>query len=464
MKTCRRLLNFVQIINAEGDIRLCGWNNHNIVGNLLDEDLVSILRGERAQKLRQMIANGDYSFCPADNCPYIANDNLEAILTDYSETEIGYPKSLYLAYEGNCNYNCTCCTSYQHMADTRSHDYTENYDKLEERLRPILPYVRHIGANGRGELFASPRIMKLLSEWKPISPVGEVSVSLETNGSLFNERNWAKISNLGQYQLRVAITVMSFDERTYQYLSGTKQPISQLLESLKFVKSLREQQIINHLELATVMQELNFREMPEFTHRCLEEFGADTVRIRPIMRGGPASENIQWFADVRNPLHPHYELFRKVMADPIFHDPRVLLWSGKLDSEHGRMPLESRLQKMQQREAVLSHIEKLVRNENLTESVRTIAAGRKVALYGIGTVGKILAGVLKEELYCVFDKYSEHKEYRGIPIKKEVTGFEGLLIVTPYGRFQEIKKDLLEDGFAGEVISLEELILNQKGK
>ena len=35
-------------------------------------------------------------------------------------------------------------------------------------------------------------------------------MELETNGSLFNEKNWSYISNLGQYHLSVSITVLSF--------------------------------------------------------------------------------------------------------------------------------------------------------------------------------------------------------------------------------------------------------------
>ncbi len=64
-------------------------------------------------------------------------------------------------------------------------------------------------------------------------------MELETNGSLFNEKNWSYISNLGQYHLSVSITVLSFHEDIYQELSGTTLPISNLIDNLHFVKSLR---------------------------------------------------------------------------------------------------------------------------------------------------------------------------------------------------------------------------------
>ena len=328
MKTCKRLLNWVQLINAEGDVRVCCWSKNNIIGNLQREDLLSILNGEKAKALRRLVAEGDFSNCPRDNCPFQANGILDEVLVEYDEEKLIYPEELYLAYEGKCNYRCTCCTSYKHMLDAKKNDYSEMYKKLEANIKDILPHVKHLSANGRGEVFASPHIMKLLSEWSPDPMPGEVSASLETNGSLFNERNWRKIENLGHYNLSVYVTVMSFDENTYQFLSGTKLPIKNIEENLMYIKKLRNEEIINQLEIATVMQELNFREMPEFTKRCIEEFGADTVRIRPIFRGGGIEPDVFRFMDIRSPQHPYYSLYKKIMSDPIFKDDHVLLWSG----------------------------------------------------------------------------------------------------------------------------------------
>lgn len=444
MKTCKRLIDFVQIINAEGEVRLCSWSLNNIVGNLQEEDITTILRGEKAKELRRKIAAGDFSNCPADNCPYIANGNINEILVEYDENKIGYPETLLLAYEGNCNYNCTCCTSHQHMVDTRMNDYSFLYDSLEERIKTILPYIKHIGANGRGEVFVSPRTMRLLSEWKPNAPAKECSVGIETNGSLFNENNWKKIDNLGKYHLKVAITVMSFDELTYQYLSGTNYPIEKLLESLNFVKKLREEGIIDELEIATVMQELNFREMPEFTRRCLEEFGADRVRIRPIFPGGTLDKNMQWFADVRNNCHPYNIIYQRIMEDEIFKDERVLLWSGGLDSGKGELPKEKE-------HSLLNAIISILNSDNL------INEEEKTVVYGLGVVGKTIVQVYRERIEFVIDQYNGQKIYKGVPIvkldKADLAEID-CIIVAVYREFDAIRKVLLDRGYDGRIINI----------
>ncbi len=464
MKTCRRLLDFIQIIDAEGNVRACGWNIDNVIGNIQKDSIVDILNGKKAKELRAQIAKGDYSNCPSDNCPYISNENMESILVDYKEDEIIYPDTIHLAYEGNCNYSCTCCTSYKHMQDTRENDYTQLYDTLEDRLKPILPYVKHIGANGRGEVFASPRIMNVLSQWKPKAPENEISVDIETNGSLFNEKNWKRIENLGQYYLSVYVTIMSFDELTYQYLSGTKLAIETIIDNLLFIKGLRDKNIINYLEIATVMQELNFREMPSFTERCLNDFGADTVRIRPVMPGGRLTSNEQWIMDVRNPEHPYYELCRRVMEHKIFKDPRVLLWSNVLPSNRGKMPyyyeLERAEKRIERQNGVLRIIKAIMEDAEFSGSICKLLNGRKLGVFGgLGTLGKLLISTIEKDvpISTIFDKNQSLQTYHGIQIRtiEYAKDFDGLIIVSPYGMYEEMKKELDNAGFCGESVSLE---------
>ncbi len=454
MKICGRAVNFIQIINAEGDVRVCGWNRNNIIGNLLKQSMPEIMHSGEAEKIREMLSVGNFSYCDIDNCPYLANDRMEDITIDIDEIP-DYPTELYLGYEGVCNYNCTCCTSYQHIDATRKNDYSKNYDLLELRIKEMLPYVHCISANGRGELFASKRILRLLQTWEPVTPAEKLSVKLETNGSMFDEEHWKQIENLGKYNLSVYITVMSFHERIYQHLSGTKLPITKIVKNLKFVKKLREEGVINYLELATVLQEENFREMPEFTKRCIEEFGADVVRIRPIVPGGRYPESIQWFMDVRNPKHPYYMQYREIMEHPIFKDPKVLLWSGDIPSSLGDHP-GIKVETIQKAADYLlcTDERKALKNYEFV--------GTDVYVYGIGTLGKLMISInwRKLKIKAVIDKYSQINIWKDVPVIKlqDISGKNGFIIVTTYGCFEEIKQELISSGFIGKIFSLFDLM------
>lgn len=456
MKVCNRVSNFIQLMNAEGDVRVCSWRRNNIIGNLLKQDINEILHSKEADEIRKALAKGDYSQCDADNCPYLSNNRLDEVLVDIEEIP-AYPLELYLGYEGICNYNCTCCSSHQHMEDTKKNNYSKEYDLIEQKLENVLPYVKKISANGRGELFTSKRILGLLQKWKPLSPVEELEVVLETNGSLFDEKHWEQIQNLGQYHLSVAITIMSFDERVYQHLSGTKLPINKIENNLYYVKKLREQGIIDNLELATVLQEENFREMPEFTRRCIEEFGADIVRIRPIFPGGIYDENIQWFMDVRNPEHPYYEQYGQVMKHPIFQNPKVLLWSGNLPAQRRKHP-------GMKAEAIRKAIETILSQTDFLENLnqKLLKSGNDIYLYGIGTLGKLLLRLARGTVSIkgIYDKFSTLEGWEGTPVMKLECCHNktGVILNTVYSQFDVIKQELFQNGFLGEVYDIYEFL------
>lgn len=457
MRICERAANWFQVINAEGDVRACCWMRNNLVGNLVQDGWKEIMQGERAQMLRQSLIDGTFEYCNKDCCRFLANDDLERHLIDIDKIP-DYPSTLYLAYEGVCNYSCPCCSSYQHMRETMEEDKSRKYDALEEKLKEILPHVRCIGANGRGELFASKRTLKLLSEWKPLAPPEEIFISLETNGSLFDEQHWKQIENLGQYHLSVFITVMSFNEPIYQHLSGTKLPVSRIEENLRFIKKLRKEGIINFLQLGALLQEANFREMPEYTERCLNEFGADQVRIRPIMSipTGRQDENIQWFMDVRNPYHPYYEDYCRVMEHPVFRDPRVLLWSGNMPSTRGNHPGIKRAQ-------IQNLTEKILYADDLVKSLAELAQVEElseIVLYGVGTIGHLLIRLLKDKVKidAAYDSYAPIDNWKGVPIKRlcEVADEKRIMFITAYGG-KEIEEAIREAGYKGKIVNVYDL-------
>lgn len=459
---CERILNLVQIVDYKGTVRLCGWIEDNIIGSLLNQDMKEIYHSKHANELRKKLEEGDYSQCIVDACPYLAMDDMKNHLVEVDEIP-EYPEELYLAYENVCNYHCMSCTVHDTMLQNKEKDLEKGYDIIENKLQEVLPYVKKIGANGCGELFVSKRILKLLSEWKPLAPAEEVSVSLETNGALFDEEHWKQIENLGKYHLSVAITVMSFDEPTYQLLSGTKLPISQIENNLRFVKKLREQGIVDYFEIATVVQERNFRTVPEFARRCVEEFGADYVRLRPYMPWGSQEPEIEWFMDIRNPKHPYYSEYQEMKKDEIFQHPRVHDWSGGLDTVNIRtFPYKAFYYKEQAINEILTNIDHII------IKLREYIKDNQVVIYGLGSVGKILTKELCQKGILpsyILDKSKTCCQYQNIDVynledTKKLTK-EVALIITPFMNIERIENDLKTLGYDGKKIHVKELFAQE---
>lgn len=410
MQICKRAIEFNQIINEDGAVRICGWlKDGGVIGYLTQNSIEEIYNSPAADQIRQMHANGDYSNCDPNLCPYIANNSVKENLVDLEELP-KKPYSLYLAYENVCNYRCVMCGIPDCMSNINREFHEEKLNKIDYELKKILPYVKNISANGLGELFVSKHILKLLSEWKPLFDPKDVTVSLETNGSLFDEKHWEQISNLGNYKLYVFITVLSFENETYQKLSGTKQSVDKLIENLHFVKSLREKGIINYFCIATVYQEENFRQMPEFTRRCIEEFNVDYVRLRPFEPWGKEGLK-EWFMDVRNVYHPHHNEFLEVMKNPIFSHPKVHDWGGGKESGLGPEPYK----KMRAEYKIIDYI---MDDKKLIDSLSAIGTSKRIVIYGMTIVGRALINRLKTEFeipYCL-DKKMEGMEYDEIPL------------------------------------------------
>ncbi|WP_432748159.1 hypothetical protein [Pectinatus frisingensis] len=457
MKICRRALNRVQIYNENGDVRLCGWIHNDKIGSLLQDDLYTIYHSKRATDIINRHFDQDYSECNIDACGYLSMNAMNDILIDVSKVP-KYPNELHLGFERVCNYACTSCGVPQsmEMGNKKKNEY--NYKIIEGKLRPILPHIKTIGANGCGELFVSKHTLKLLAEWHPLAPKEDCHVILETNGSLFDEIHWKQIENLGQYDLSVHVTIMSFDESTYQILSGTTLPIGQIERNLYFIKQLREQGIINYLELATVVQERNFRTMPEFSKRCIEEFGADYVRLRPYECYGCKPLEIEWFTDVRGKYHPYHEEYLEVMKNPIFHHPRIHDLSGGMPSKTGELPQKRFMNK-------INIVGNMLLDDNLEKKCIENTNGRPIIVYGLSYSGKKVIKILhKYNLIAgILDRWPKVKFYDNIPVvNPECDAMDKNksynICIALSDDVEEIKKFLHHHAYTGNIISIRDFL------
>lgn len=455
MRLCERAVNFVQVMDEDGAVRLCSWlRDGGVIGYLTKNTLEEIYHSEEARLIQEMHACGDHSNCNPNQCPYVANNTVDKASVDMDEIP-RFPEALYLAYENICNYRCLMCGIPDCMTKADAKLLEDKYTKIDRELKKALPYVKHISANGLGELFVSKHTLQLLAEWEPLAAPEEVSVMLETNGSLFDEAHFRQIANLGKYKLSVAITVLSFEDEIYRELSGTRQSIDKLIENLRYVRSLREKGIINYLELATVYQDKNYKQLPEFSRRCIEEFGADSVRLRPFDPWGEAGMN-EWLMDVRNVYHPHHKDFLQVMKNPILSHPKVHDWGGGKESGLGPEPyVKTR--------TMFSIMNGIFCDDFFLSRVKKYCDGTKLVIYGMTVVGKALASRLKndyEVVYCL-DRKMDGMNYAGIPIYG-INHFEDLdkdvtVIIALHWSEDMIKTMLIKAGYSNNILKIMDL-------
>lgn len=463
-KLCRRGRDWIQIYNCDGDVRECSWTSDGFIGNLMEHTLAELYHGTAAREIRNRLMNQDYSKCLVDGCPYLMTGEIRDFQVELGELP-EYPEELHLAFENNCNYRCKSCTVHRLSEGKSKEELERKLDIIEKRVRQAMPYVKRLGANGHGELFTGKRTLKLLAEWKPAAPAEECMVGLETNGSLFDEEHWKQIENLGQYHLRVAVTVMSFDEPTYQSLAGVNYPIERIENNLRFIKSLREKGIINTLEIATVVMADNFRTLPEFARRCIEEFGADYVRLRPYDNWGGQNEIEEFFMNIRNPKHPYYAEYKEIMKHPCLSHPKVLEQSGGNDA-YIRKPVPFELSDIKWK--ILTKI-----LDDSDEVMETVSKIKIPVIYGAGNLAYALVKEMKSHNMpplCIIDRYKESGCFEGIPVynikdakdAKDLNDGEINIIATPVSGLRDIHGVLKEHHIQGRIIPIWEIIRDQE--
>lgn len=449
MKVCKMGLENIWIMN--GNVQMCGWTGYQ-VGSLSEHTIEELWNSEKAEIFRQSMLDGSYRFCSCQKCPYLANNTRDQYMVDYKVPE--YPKFCSLSYEQQCNYVCTCCRKEPYRIQEGE---GEKIKKIESEVHKLISHLEHISANGVGELFCSGNSLKILSE---IDTDNIKEVTLESNGSLFTPDNWKKIRNLEKYKLNVIITVHSFNEKTYQFLSGTDMSVDTVIENLHFIQSLRDQERINSFEIATVVCERNFREMPEFAEYCLKEFNPDSVRLRFYKNYGVDSLAIEWFYDIRNPYHPYYKEYVEVMKNPIFNHPKVWKWQGDQISNIGEHPYFIEHKKLELEHKKLDLIGRIM---SITDMKRkwdeylNIHSIKSFSLYGFSNICKCLI-VLFDNLEIQVDKIYDSNVnlcFAGKcvvkPNEEELTS--DAVIVTSLA-YQEIYDILQCLGYKGKILDI----------
>lgn len=328
MKYCSRVYDYLYLDSYNGNAMICQWMNPQecSIGNIIESDVQDVWEGEKAQYFRNLFRDGCYKYCRLEACPLLANNQLPDI-KDTEEYEnkcktSDRPLKINLAYDAVCNQYCETCRNSVFIPPK---DYKEKMNIIREKITPYINTAKEISASGHGDPFASPYMMDLLEGLQPIDP--DFKILLETNGVFFDEQHWERIKHLGKYHLKVVLTSNSFDEFTYKHISRGGN-FEKLMDNLKFIKTLREQNLINEYISSFVIQDRNFRELPSFIKRSLDEFGFDSVVLKPVYQWGSMPDDVFWFKDVLNPKHPYHKEYLEILQCPELKDPRVYNFGG----------------------------------------------------------------------------------------------------------------------------------------
>lgn len=395
MKTCSKCFTYGYVF-VGGDVRICPWNEI-VIGNLLENTLEEIWHGEQVEKIREAFMRGELLGCHEDICPDCINDWKSIHITEEEMQELkknmqNVPEYLSLAYDERCNHACPSCRKCIMKVDKQ---YMDNVHRITENIKPYINGVKELISNGMGDLFVTTEIVDLLEGLRPERP--DFSLFLETNGVLFKD-NWHKLEHLSKYPITISVTPNSFDRETYKYLAGGIDDLHKFEESMQLLTDLKHEGKISHIRLIMVVQDTNFRQIPEFIRRGIE-YDADDIVLRSLFCWFclTEDEDLWLYKNVLNPCHPYHQEYLELLKAPICKDPRVLNWGFDVVQNPVEFPTLAMKRAYLGEKEFEDNVEScMVHTRPKLENILKQNQESKVIIYGAEKVGKLVL----EKLTC----------------------------------------------------------------
>ncbi|MBO5229464.1 MAG: radical SAM protein, partial [Clostridia bacterium] len=283
-------------------------------GNLLwDGDLDEIYNGTYARIIKLSSLNQSYCLCNfTRQCTRCVSKKEEISTKLLKSSRI--PKSIAISLDGTCN---LCCKSCRNKPYVMSDFDRKKINILTAKLikSGYLDQTQSLIVAGYGEVFYSPHYRRLLE-----TNLKRKSINILSNGTLFNEDNWNWLKD--KYEtINVMISVDAATKETYSKLRRGGN-FEVLMKNLNMLASLHRQGLIGRFSLHFVVQQDNFREMPDFV-KLGKSLGVDHIEFQKMVNFGNLSK--KEFLEkclVNENEYLDYE-FWQVLQDPIFKDPIV---------------------------------------------------------------------------------------------------------------------------------------------
>ncbi|MDR4499237.1 MAG: SPASM domain-containing protein [Candidatus Scalindua sp.] len=321
-------------VNEIGEVYMCcpSWLDTPI-GNLKYQSVEQIWNGKTAQEIRNSILDGSFRYCDHSRCAFLhtLSDPVFKI-TDVKDEDLKLvikkkliilpygPREVNCSYDRSCNLSCPSCRTKIIIERENEQQILNIQDKIynEALYDAHLLYI-----TGSGDSFGSPFFRKWLQTMKREKIPNLKEIHLHTNAQLWTSKMWETIPKDIQKLIRSAeISIDAASSETYA-INRRGGSFKRLLKNLEFISTLHESGHLKWVSISMVVQENNFKEMPDFV-RLGKRFHFD-VYFSKLLDWGAYSNEEFYNRAVHMPAHPKYPDFVDLLKDDIFDDTMVNL-------------------------------------------------------------------------------------------------------------------------------------------
>lgn len=320
-------------LNGRGGVYLCcpSWLDAP-AGNLRHQSVAEIWNGATAQAIRRSILDGSFEFCNRARCPYlqtrtgpvqrvadVEDEGLRHVIENGLTVLPRGPRKIICTYDQSCNLSCPTCRTHLIMERAHAREILHIQHKLQDEA---LQEADFLHMTGSGDPFASPYFRAWLQGMKRRDAPRLEWIHLHTNALLWTPKMWGSIP--ADVRRLVKSAEISIDAATPETYAVNRRggDFRKLLRNLEFIRRLRRQGPLTFVKISMVVQENNFREMPDFV-RLGERLGFDQVYFSQLVNWGTFTEAELRRRAVHLPAHPRHAELVGLLQDPLFGAPIV---------------------------------------------------------------------------------------------------------------------------------------------
>jgi len=254
-KFCYKPFEVIQI-DGDGDVQLCTCAIHMpyTLGNIYQDTLQDIWLSEGANRVRQAVADEDFTYC-SWSCDFLHTlPNRPAVLPVVQD----FPKTIKLNMDLSCNLKCPSCREgiIIEKNSTKIDKQIELYNQIIQWGMDDPTKILKIIPMGSGEIFASHSglaFLKLLKDY----PYNNIKLDITTNGTLIY-RNRELLTSIRHLINSFSISIDASTPETYAVVRGGDW--NELLLGLEFIKNT----ITKNLTFRFCIQKNNYHEIESF--------------------------------------------------------------------------------------------------------------------------------------------------------------------------------------------------------
>lgn len=332
---CRTLFNHAEL-NQQGLLQCCCVPF--VIGEMgsVEENTIDEIWNGIVHRIMCLATNNrTYSFCNPDMCPVFigrSKDKNIDLNRKYLEME-NKARNLLVNFDDSCNLRCQSCRNEVKVATGR--ELEKNLRYADMLIDQVLPHVEFITMAGTGEVFVGKGYERMYTS-DAMNNIGWIR--LLTNGLLFNEKNWKKISDGKTARFILTVSIDAATKETYEQLRRNGS-FDVLKKNMEFASKLRKNGTLAYFRLNFVVQRKNYKEMPLFV-QWGKALGVDEVFFTKILNFGTYTQE-EFLSDIsmmeEDGMTPRKELI-DIINLPIMHDKIVDL--GTIRYAHEAIDLD----------------------------------------------------------------------------------------------------------------------------